>query len=66
VLTLTADKPAFFVTASLDMPGHFTDNAVTLLPGAETRLTFRPRGGAVVALETLQARLRVNHLRETF
>ncbi|WP_052950327.1 beta-mannosidase, partial [Devosia limi] len=33
VLTLATDKPALFVTASVDIPGYFSDNAVTLLPG---------------------------------
>ena len=45
VLTLTSDKPALFVTATVDVPGYFSDNAVTLLPGREVKLRFTPRRG---------------------
>jgi beta-mannosidase len=66
VLTLSTDKPALFVTATVDVPGYFSDNAVTLLPGRETRLTFTPRLGAKVTQDALAAALRVRHLRETY
>ena len=45
VLTLTTDKPALFVTATVDMPGYFSDNALTLLPGRDVKLSFTPRLG---------------------
>ncbi|MEK7412873.1 MAG: glycoside hydrolase family 2 protein, partial [Planctomycetota bacterium] len=39
-VTLTADKPAFFVMASVDgLPGEFCDNSFTLLPGRPRTLT---------------------------
>ena len=66
VLVLRSDKPAVFVTASTDVPGYFSDNSVTLLPGRETRLSFTPRHGAKVTQKALAAGLRVRHLRETY
>jgi beta-mannosidase len=66
VLVLTADRPALFVTARVDAPGYFSDNAVTLLPGRETRLTFTPRLGARVTQRQLAASLTIQHLRETY
>jgi beta-mannosidase len=66
VLTLAADKPALFVTATTNVPGYFSDNAVTLLPGRETRLTFTPRLGAKASQRALASSLRVRHFRETF
>ena len=55
-----------FVTATTDVPGYFSDNAVTLLPGRETRLSFTPRHGAKVTQKALAAGLKVRHLRETY
>jgi len=66
VLTLTSDKTALFVTATVDLPGYFSDNAVTLLPGRETKLTFTPRHGAKASPAQLASSLRVRNLRETF
>jgi beta-mannosidase len=66
VLTLTTDKPALFVTATVELPGYFSDNALTLLPGRETRLAFTPRLGAKVTQKALAAGLKVRHLRETY
>jgi len=66
VLTLSTDKPALFVTATVDVPGYFSDNAITLLPGRESRLTFTPRHGQTVTHETLASGLKLGHLRETY
>ena len=66
VLVLKSDRPAVFVTATTDVPGYFSDNSVTLLPGRETRLSFTPRHGAKVTQKALAAGLRVRHLRETY
>lgn len=66
VLTLEADKPAFFTTATVDAPGYFSDNAITLLPGRPVELTFIPRHGAVVNSAGLAGSLKVQHLAETF
>ncbi|WIY53697.1 glycoside hydrolase family 2 protein [Devosia sp. YIM 151766] len=66
VLTLAADRPAFFATASVDVPGYFSDNALTLLPGRPVDLVFHPRHGAKVGSADLKGSLRVRHLAETF
>ena len=66
VLTLEADKPAFFATASVGVPGYFSDNAVTLLPGRPVELTFVPRHGAKVSAADISASLSVRNLAETF
>ena len=66
VLTLAADKPAFFVTATVDAPGYFSDNALTLLPGRPAKLAFTPRKNARVTRKALADSLRIRHLRETY
>ena len=66
VLTLASDKPAFFTTATVAVPGYFSDNAVTLLPGRPVELTFIPRHGARVASADLAPSLRLRNLAETF
>jgi beta-mannosidase len=66
VLTLEADKPAFFATATVDAPGYFSDNALTLLPGRPVELTFHPRHDASVSSAELARTLKVRHLAETF
>lgn len=66
VLTLEADRPAFFATASVDVPGYFSDNALTLLPGRPVELVFYPRHGATATSSDLSASLKVRHLAETF
>ncbi|WP_404405333.1 glycosyl hydrolase 2 galactose-binding domain-containing protein [Pelagibacterium halotolerans] len=66
VLTLETDAPAFFVTASVDIPGYFSDNCLTLLPGRPVRLSFTPRMGEAVVRTTLEASLTVRHLAQTY
>jgi len=66
LLTLETDLPAFFVTASVAVPGYFSDNAFTLLPGRPVELTFQPRHGAEASAATLAASLHLRHLAETF
>lgn len=66
VLTLSSDKPAFFATATVNVPGYFSDNAVTLLPGRPVELTFIPRHGAAVSASDLSESLSVRNLAETF
>ncbi|MHA6691556.1 beta-mannosidase [Devosia sp. A449] len=66
VLTLATDKPALFVTASVDLPGYFSDNALTLLPGRPTELTFTPRHGATTTSADLARSLQLRNLSETF
>ncbi|HWA17864.1 MAG TPA: glycoside hydrolase family 2 protein [Devosia sp.] len=66
VLILKADKPALFVTATTGIPGYFSDNAITLLPGREVRLSFTPRQGAKATQKALASTLRIGHLRQTY
>lgn len=66
LLTLQTDKPALFVTASVDLPGYFSDNALTLLPGRKTELSFTPRHGAAASVEALSASLKLRTLADTF
>ncbi len=66
VLTLATDKPALFVTATVDAPGYFSDNALTLLPEHPVSLSLTPRLGATPALDALAGSLRLRHLRETY
>ena len=65
-LTLQTDAPALFVTATVDVPGYFSDNAITLLPGHPRILTFTPRHGAAVTLAEVTAGLTLRNLSETF
>lgn len=66
VLVLKSDRPAFFVTATANVPGYFSDNAVTPLPGRETRLSFMPRQRSSSASDETMPGAKVRHLRETF
>jgi beta-mannosidase len=66
VLTVQSDKPAFFATASVEVPGYFSDNSITLLPGRPVELTFIPRHGASVSAADLMGSLKLRHLAETF
>jgi beta-mannosidase len=65
VVTLTTDRPAFFVAvATRKLGGIFSDNCFTLLPGEPRRLTFTPQQPTTVA--QLQTELEVCHLRQTY
>lgn len=66
ILVLSSDAPALFVTASVDLPGYFSDNALTLLPGQEVSLAFTSRNGAIATRTALSAGLVLNHLRQTY
>ncbi|GHA29095.1 beta-mannosidase [Devosia pacifica] len=65
-LTLRTDAPAFFVTASVNVPGYFSDNAITLIPGRETELAFTPRYGVEVTEDFLAPQLKIRDLSRTF
>nr|WP_086938544.1 glycoside hydrolase family 2 protein [Thaumasiovibrio occultus] len=57
-LTLTTDKPAFFVQPEVDGLGRFSDASFTLLPDAPRTLTFT----GDITLEAFEQQLRVYHL----
>jgi beta-mannosidase len=66
VLTLSSDLPALFVTATVDLPGYFSDNAITLLPGRPSEVMFTPRHGERASSEELGRSLVIRNLAETF
>ncbi|MBL4812483.1 MAG: glycoside hydrolase family 2 protein [Rhodobacteraceae bacterium] len=42
VLSITADALALFVSVEADIPGRFSDNAFSVLPGETVEITFTP------------------------
>ena len=65
-VSLRSDKVALFATAASDVPGYFSDNGVTLLPGRETVLTFTPRHNQIVSVGDAAKGFKVRNLSETF
>jgi len=64
-VTLTTDKPAFFVWANVSgIRGEFSDNSFTLLPGRPVTLTFTPKDESSFA--DFAKALTVRHLRQTY
>ncbi len=63
-LEITTDKPAFFFTLDVPgIPGIFSDNSFTLMPG-KTRVNFTPKRPATLA--GFQQALEFNHLRKNY
>ena len=64
-VTLRTDKPAFFVSLNATgIPGEFTENCLTLLPGQAQTLTFKPKHP--VTLAAFRKSLTLHHLRATY
>ena len=64
-VTLTTDKPAFFVWVNATgVRGEFDDNSFTLLPGETRTLTFTPKGP--VDAETFAKSLSVTDLSKSY
>jgi beta-mannosidase len=64
-VTLTTDKPAFFVALNAaGMKGEFDDNDITLLPAKPRTLRFVPQQSVTPA--QFERALTVNHLRGTY
>ncbi len=62
---LKTDKPAFFVWANAEgVPGEFSDNSFTLLPGRPVTLKFVPKTDC--DLTTFARAFSVTHLRESY
>ena len=62
---LGSDAPSFY--AALDaggIPGEFSDNCMTLLPGTPRKVLFTPR--EKVTVERFRKSLSVRHLRDTY
>ena len=65
-VTLSTDKPAFFVWANArGVPGEFSDNSITLLPGEPRTLVFSPKGHGTDA-ETFRRAFSLSHLSSSF
>jgi len=63
-VTLTTDKPAFWVWMNVKgIRGEFDDNAVTLVPGVKRVFTFEPADKATTP-EAFKAAFSVTHLTE--
>ncbi|MGE4286416.1 MAG: glycoside hydrolase family 2 protein [Phycisphaerae bacterium] len=64
-VTLTTDKPAFYVVAGAEgIKGHFSDNSITLLPGQSRTILFYPDGETTA--EQLRAALKTTDLRASY
>ena len=65
-VTLSCDRPAFFVWANAkNCRGEFDDNSLTLLPGRPRTLTFTPKD-PLLTPEDFRKAFTVRHLRETY
>jgi beta-mannosidase len=65
-VTLTTDKPAFFVWANVSgIRGEFSDNSFALFPGRPVTLTFSPKEQEAT-FEAFAKALTVKHLRQTY
>ena len=61
VVSLTTDKPAFYVwVTAKGFKGHFSDNSFTLLPGQIKEITFKAEG----SFDEFAKALKVTHLYE--
>ena len=66
LVTLSADKPAFFVWANVwRTRGEFDDNSFTLYPGEPRTITFSPKAPGLT-LDAFKKAFSVTHLRETY
>lgn len=64
-VTLKSNQPAFFVSADVQgVPGEFSDNFFTLLPGEPRTITFTPK--RATSLAEVRSALTVKHLRDTY
>lgn len=66
-VTLETDKPAFYVSLETKrLPGIFSDNMITLLPGKPVTLQFTPKKTDSVNSKMLSRSLRIKSLRDTY
>lgn len=66
VATVTAARPALYVTLAAGSAGEFADNSFTVIPGQPRQVAFVPTDGAAPDPARLAAVLRVGHLRQTY
>jgi beta-mannosidase len=57
---------SLFTTVSVDVPGWFSDNCVTLLPSEPLKLAFTPRKGENPSLDRLKSGVKISNLAQTF
>ena len=66
LVTLSADKPAFFVWANVwRTRGEFDDNSFTLYPGEPRTIVFTPKDSGLT-LDIFSGAFSTMHLRETY
>ena len=66
LVTLSADKPAFFVWANVwRTRGEFDDNSFTLYPGEPRTIAFAPKAPGMT-LDAFKKAFTVMHLRDTY
>ena len=66
-IKLKTDKPAFFVSLDNDnLPGYFSENMITLLPGKEKSIFFRQKSGEKYPLSEVSKRITIRNLSETY
>ena len=64
-ITLTTDKPVFFLTLEMkDLDGVFSDNSFTLIPGEPGTVVFTPAKGQKKAASPEM--LIIRHLRQSY
>ena len=64
-ISLTTDTTAFFVVLDIEnLPGTFSDNNFTLLPGEIRKIRFQPKQDRFSA--DLMHKLSICHLRQTY
>lgn len=64
-VSLKTDRPAFFVWVNAKgVPGEFSDNSFTLMPGRPVTLEFCPR--TKVSADSFRKAVSVHHLRQTY
>ena len=66
-VTLSTDKPAFFVWAdAYGIRGTFSDDSFTLLPGRPRTLVFTKRPDEKATFADFRKAFSVTHLRESY
>lgn len=65
MITLKTDKPAFFVALDItDIPGRFSNNMITLLPGYDEKILFTPK--KKTSLSVFKKKLVVKNITDTY
>ena len=66
-ISLSTDYPAFFVALDNDqLPGIFSENMITLLPGHTKKIIFTPKVKTLLSLDEVKKRILLKDLSKTF